>query len=111
MNERVQAEVDKAYADCWKPGGFEVTSRERNLNFRASESVPRDEAVKIMRHAVPGCYNAFTADLLLKLPEDCNVTLAREYSVCVYVDRQVSAAGMDADECDFEDGMTRIWWD
>lgn len=107
MNERVQAEVDKAYSDCWKPGAF----NERNLHFRASEAVTRDEAVKIMRHAVPGGYNAFTADLLWHLPEGCNVTLAREYSVCIYVDRLVSAAGMDADECDFEDGMTRIWWD
>jgi len=32
-----------------------------------------------------GSYNDFTADLLLKLPDDCKVVLAREFSPAIYI--------------------------
>lgn len=90
--------------------------------YRAPFPVSPREAAEIMEAALAyadGGYNAFEPKLLLKLPADAQVILAREYSVCVYVTVNPLFAGkdalqrkMEADECDFqEDGTLRLWWD
>jgi hypothetical protein len=124
----VQDEVRQAYLDCWSHRDFMEVESLRNLQFRASDFVSRDEAVAILSDVMDG-YNNFEPKLLLKLPEDCKVVIAREGSVCVYVDCKVSgklARSMKVDENNFVDeerpyaaaipgystvGLTRLWWD
>lgn len=96
------------------------------MMFKASQPVQIPAAVEIMKVALstsltPGFYNEFEPKLLRKLPKDSMVTLAREYSVCVYVKlpeghivKNISSLRrkMRADEISIEDDKTiRIWWD
>ena len=85
-----------------------------NLMFKASHPVSRKDAYDIMCEAVPNGYNDFDANVILELPEDAEVTLAREYSVCLYV-RKVRLSDLEdvnAQEIDQEeDGSIRLWWD
>lgn len=85
----------------------------RNLNWRASAPVTRDEAIAIMQETCPS-YNEFKPSLLRKLPADAMVTLAREGSVCIYVDKvsPATAGSLKADEFGGKQGgLCRIWWD
>lgn len=108
-NKTVENEVLEAYADCrvaWEEG-----SRRRNLSFRASEPVLRDEAYRIMRKAIPGGYNDFKADAILDFDPTCSFWIAREGSVCLYVSGPLPKR-IFADEVDKTNtGETRIWWD
>ena len=109
----VLAETMLAYADAHESKLSEAEAyRIRNLNFRASASVTRDEAVKIMEKACPG-YNEFEPALLKLLPEDSRIVIAREGSVCMYINGEVAKnEQLKADEFDYESsGFTRIWWD
>jgi hypothetical protein len=115
MNKQIEKEVALAYSDCHGDKPFEETEKTRNLSFRASAPVSRDEAVRIMEKYVPG-YNAFSPSLLEHLPKDSQVTIAREGSVCVYVKSKtklslVEGTKLLADEVDDVEGMTRLWWD
>jgi hypothetical protein len=110
----------------------------RNLNFRASVAVTPLEATQIMCAALEcepnvGGYNAFQPDALIHLPNDAQVTLAREGSVCIYFTSRMPvnpirlAEPMKADEFDVESVTTktfrdprkpadvlteyRVWWD
>jgi len=134
---RVFEEVSKAYADCGKEiQNYHETLDIRNLRFRASQSVSPEIAVEIMKLACPG-YNDFEAEDLAKFPDDCQITIAREGSVCVYVKpgekKLPTRAKLGADEYDIvtednygigyhaatEDetayggfkGEIRVWWD
>lgn len=89
----------------------------RQLQFQAVSPVSRDVAIEIMREACPS-YNEFQPAFLAKLPADAKVILAREGSVCIYVEGDLTRlkAAMKADECGFENtypryNMTRFWWD
>jgi len=108
----VLEQVKTAYADCWMDSGFYAI---RQLEFKASEAVPPDEAEMIARCAIPDGYNAFRPHLLGKFPPDCQITFAREYSVCLYVtpgDLPLPTdCALGCDEYDFEDGILRVWWD
>lgn len=110
----VLGQVLSAYRDCDTYAPEEAAMNERNLHFLASDSVSRDEAVEIMRQAIPNNYNAFSADLLKLLPANARVTLAREGSVCVYVSGKIRKnPKLKCNEFDYNPGsrMTRIWWD
>ena len=114
MNEKINNEVRLAYADCHMEDGM----AERNLNFRASEVVTRDEAIDIMGRWIAGGYNEFKAKLLRNLPTEAMVTIARECSVCIYVTipggvalTEDIADAMKADEFSETDGEYRLWWD
>ncbi len=102
----IYKEVVKAYDDCGplqerfdsgkgnknlsNDDRFEQLANEamevRNLGFRASESVTPEIARAIMDKVCPG-YNEFESSLLSLLPDDCGVVLAREGSVCIYVQK------------------------
>ena len=128
---QIEKEVMSAYADCHEAGASMVP---RNLNFKASESVDSEEAMRIMKKAIPHGYNHFSADLLEHLPTGCMVKIARENSVCIYVEftEEIGRAAlwdaaselrstMGADEfdriwnnlpADDDDNIiVRIWWD
>ena len=108
----VRREALEAYADS-HPQAIEATMySRRKLDWRAPASVSRDEAIAIMRETCPS-YNEFAPDLLKKLPADARVTLAREGSVCVYVDKTGTATAhtLKADEFNSKGNETRIWWD
>jgi hypothetical protein len=112
--QEILDQVRKAYSDCWMP--WEEGSQLRDLDFRASEPVSRDEAREIMQEAIPNSYNAFQARLLLQLPADSRVTIAREGSVCIYVKGKLPdrlCQSMLADEFTYDPARdeTRIWWD
>lgn len=107
--ELVLAEVMKAYADChmsWERG-----AKLRNLDFRASMPVPAPVAAEIMKKAVPDGYNAFSAQILSKI--DGEVVIAREGSVCVYVQNgaYIPKPLMEDERSVTENGETRLWWD
>ncbi len=110
----VRAEALEAYADSTPHDQPNAMTR-RNLSWRAPGPVTRDEAIMIMLETCPS-YNLFTPSLLKKLPAEAMVTLAREGSVCVYVDKTGTATvrTLKADEWHpnyQQDGLTRIWWD
>ncbi len=110
INATVQDETERAYCDCRLP--FEEAKDIRQLMFKASAPVTKGRAMLIAAAAIPDGYNDFEAHLLAMLPPQSQVTLAREYSVCVYVTPPVKPiAAMKASEWDTKDGVTRIWWD
>jgi hypothetical protein len=118
----VNEEVKRAYSDCWMNNRKEA-NKLRNLDFRASESVSKSDAIDILNKYVPGGYNEFSSELLNSLPDDSKVTIAREGSVCIYVSseelsksskmQQLLYKALQADEFDFDKdiGQYRIWWD
>jgi hypothetical protein len=107
-----------AYYDSQDHPGESINSimNKRNLNFRAENAVSVKEAVEIMGVAVPNGYNVFEAALLTQLPENSLITLARENSVCIYVNGKLSEdykEKLACDEFDYDENKdeTRIWWD
>lgn len=114
MNDKLLEAVKQTYADSWMewPEG----SKQRRLMWKADELVSRDEAIEMFKAAGVLSYNAFTPELLEKLPADVTIRIAREYSVCVYVYGQTltqsTADEMLVDEFDRQgDGGYRLWWD
>lgn len=118
---RTAFEVMEAYADmCFaSEAGFV-----RNLDFKASLAIPAVEFVRIMMTVVPGYnefYGAFTcSEMVGMFPETARYRIAREGSVCIYVENHgkdpthldVIRDHLQADECDLqEDGSIRFWWD
>lgn len=108
MNRKVFSEVRKAYSDCWSIKNY----HNRNLNFKASAPVSVPEAIKFLKSSNPGGYNAFDADILGELPAGAMVTIAREGSVCIYVEGKCDKL-RTADEHDYNPStnQTRMWWD
>ena len=124
--QKIAREVNQAYCDSNPEVPFDETMTKRNLNFKASAAVPKDEAVKIMTDALflddPDFegYNAFKPSVLGRLPSGSMVTLAREGSVCAYVKLPEGAklpSGFarkcKIDECDYnpETNEWRLWFD
>lgn len=121
----VSLAVAEAYADCWdyKNGrifdaqAWQDVCVRRNLYFRASEWLARDEAQWVMQQWVKG-YNSFQPDLLSRLPAKARILIAREGSVAIYVRnvaRLPTARRMEADE-KFAVNLggafcVRYWWD
>lgn len=107
----VRAEALEAYADAHPVEQSNANAR-RNLNWRASAAVSPAEAISIMEETCPS-YNEFTPELLKQLPSDAKVTLAREGSVCIYVDKvgDATVGNLKADEFDNDGANVRIWWD
>lgn len=117
---QVHEEVLKAYADgdpsCMPPRALQT----RDLDFRSSHWIERDQAVDLMCLVVPHGYNEFSGTLLAMLPKTCHIQIARNGSVCMYIDRRVGrplADRMKADEYNYEPsktgkgGISRLWWD
>lgn len=135
----VEQEVLNAYADCglidekldellpeWATGDRNMNEAERelyyevephfmqmrNLQFRASRAVKPETAYKIMKRACPG-YNEFDCELIKLFPDDCKIVIAREGSVCLYVQpgetKLPTRAKLKADEYDVlkEDHRTK----
>lgn len=112
FNDCVLLEVMRAYADSHGHYTEEAMKR-RNLQFKASSAVSRDEAIEIMGRAIDAGYNEFEANLLSFLPKETQVTIARENSVCIYISPPIEKPikKMNADEWHTNGGVTRIWWD
>ena len=124
VESSVSHEVAEAYADCWDyhpevgydADAWAAVAKRRNLDFLASEWLPRDEAKAALEQWVQG-YNLFHPGLLDHLPASAEVRIAREGSVALYVKgkRLPSAAKMSADEKHNVDLMgtpcVRYWWD
>ncbi|RDJ35004.1 MAG: hypothetical protein DWQ19_09220 [Crenarchaeota archaeon] len=111
--DQVRKEVMTAYADCYMP--WEQAKAIRQLDFRASAPVSPSEAQKILTEAGVSCYNNFQTSLLEIFHQDSLVTIAREGSVCLYVQSwpasMPSASEVYADEVDQQGGFFRYWWD
>lgn len=106
-------EVMNAHADC-NIEDFEVAYKIRNLNFKASRFCSPAQAKKILERAKV-YYNEFEPTLLDKFPADCEIAIAREGSVCLYVVAGVtklpSRQEVSADEFHRMGGEVRYWWD
>lgn len=100
----IKSEVMRAYSDYW--GGTE-----RNLRFRASMPVYKDEAISILNECLTDGYNSFEADNLSSLPDDARITIAREGSVCIYVEGRCKNIGADEHSYNPSTNETRMWWD
>lgn len=134
LAEQISREIETAYADCMVEEdtgkAFRKAMNTRQLQFIASAPMNRDQAAQIMTKVLRntgGSYNAFTPNLLLKFPADCKIWIAREGSVCLYVEpgkaTMPTKAALEADEYDedkacwwqkdkpFATPRTRIWWD
>ena len=109
---RILSETMNAYADMFMP--WNEACDIRQLQFKAHEPCTPSQAREIMRLATPHGYNNFNHELLSLFPPSCEVSISREYSVCLYV-RGENLPSMDelgADSYDVEPfGWTRIWWD
>ena len=110
--------VKEAYADCVPVYSEEISDAEgdkrRNLNFRSSISVSPEEAYRITKATIGSGYNNFEPKLLKLFKKDCQIQIAREGSVCIYVKGEVlpKQNQLLADEYDKEEnGWHRIWWD
>lgn len=115
--EPVRQRILKVYCDCRDFGtDWELVRKQRELDFKSDQSVTRDEAIAIIKEAIPVDYNLFEASLLKKLPKESKVWIAREGSVCIYVEGCMLATlqrSMRADEFSYDEktNQTRIWWD
>lgn len=122
MNKKVLTETKLAYCDSTMP--WSKADKLRNLHFRASKPVSVVDAIDIMTEALgaekpnDAGYNNFTPMLFAHLPVGSKITLAREGSVCAYVQlpegmtvTEKMARRMKVDECDVIGGETRLWWD
>jgi len=102
----VRREVKKAYGEKGR------------MIFRASMGLNPLDVFTIMTEVVPK-YNNFDAHCLLRLPIGCSVTIAREYSVCLYVSvprhaeiTRAMAKKMLVSEFTITlGGEARLWWD
>lgn len=110
MNKQVLKEVKIAYADCLDQS--EKSYKIRQLHFRASNSVSPAEAKEILEKCNV-YYNEFEPNILDKFPPDCQVSIAREGSVCLYINGKnlPSAREVLADEKDKINNEVRYWWD
>ena len=111
----VRDEVMTAYCDCYE-NDFKDCRTRRQLSFKASESVNKNTAIRIFNEATPRGYNDFAYYVLACLPDDCEITIAREGSVCIYVKGKLPlecASILQANEYSYDEGSdeTRIWWD
>lgn len=119
---RVFNETAKAYADSIL--GHAEGSKLRNLDFKASESLPLSDEVLQASLCIIGEYNNFNPitviNILFDIDPDCKVLIARESSVALYVTPKqasidmIKTAGKQAlaDEIDIEpSGAIRLWWD
>jgi len=125
----VKKETINSYSDC---NGLSKESRQ--LDFLASKTLTIKEAEEIMSLAVEGGYNYFKPELISILPQDSKIWLAREGSVCLYLDMPLDEQTQKDLFCDEYDqitkdvlkyqpnmsdmsdmsdmiGMYRIWWD
>jgi len=114
-NPDIYQSVIDAYSDC-----NDISSAERDLYFICDFPVTRDDAILIIKDAIPEGYNAFFYEILKALPKESLVFLAREGSVCIYVSYNgnsnalhKAAEKMCVDELDFDSksNLYRMWWD
>ena len=121
--EAVKEEVKLAYADCNGNRKCDSGYDKRNLNYFCQTAVSPSEAVKIMKAALAEfkseeySYNDFRVKALNDFPKDAKIHIARESSVCVYVEDNVNVFIKYADEFsvnntkgDFKN-LSRYWWD
>ena len=128
----VSKEVAEAYADCWDyhpkvsapyfdAPAWRAMEERRNLEFFATRYLSRDEAIRVLEQWVKE-YNEFTPAVLKRLPDDAEVRIAREGSVCLYVrlpygsqSKLPTAKRLKADERDElflqSSRCVRYWWD
>ena len=110
----VEKQVSDAYCELMMLNN--ITSDEadqlRSLHFRATRPVTRWEAIEILSAYVPS-YNDFEPKWLLELPEDAQITIARENSVCLYVKGKINFKPTKCEEKHYnpETDETRLWWD
>jgi len=111
--DKIRLEVEAAYSDC-----NNNSNESRNLNYFCESAVNPKQAVKIMESALGnGSYNSFHPSLLLGFPSDSKIHIAREGSVCIYVENNINVMikhvedfGMNYSHGKFEN-LSRYWWD
>lgn len=122
--EVVLKELKVAYADCIlerkenEPEEefqerFENSLNERILRFKCSKFLSPSDAFEVMNEVCQS-YNDFSADLIKLFPNDCQILLAREGSVCLYVKKgesELPVEETEANEIDEKNDLTRYWWD
>lgn len=126
MKQELLDEIRTAYVDNQNDGRtFEQTQNIRNLDFKASESVSGWNDIEDALKATGEGYNAFepvsVANRIYEADPEAKVWVAREGSVCLYIEtkyKQVMKRALkDADEADTGKGrrgqpaQIRFWWD
>lgn len=110
---KVLSDMLNAYSDC-----NSQSTRPRTLDFKSELPVNTVEAYHIMTKSlkdINGTYNDFNVELLKLLPENSEIYLAREGSVCIYVSGKldIHKSKLKANEFNYYENInqTRIWWD
>jgi len=113
----VSQEVQRAYADdnyIAQDKSLSWAIATRQLMFRASKALSVKQAIQVLQRFVSNS-NDFAVAALELLPKTAKVTLAREYSVCLYISgvtlTQEIAKKMQVNEFSEENGEYRLWWD
>jgi hypothetical protein len=103
-----------------KPLGIGTDPKKLRAGYEGSQMFWREvtflnkqQAISLVKSALPNGYNNFDAIALEGLPDDVKVQFAREYSPCIYVKgSKPSKSALKADELGKEpDGTFRVWWD
>ena len=120
---KVYEEIKVAYADCQRIPPTEEDYARRNLDYRAGEWICL-EGLKPCLLAI-GRYNEFVPEdviaVLEKVAAEAEVLFqpAREGSVALYILCDADTAyyiqenfeALQYDECDYHNGIIRLWWD
>ena len=116
-----------AVAPCLTEAVWQEVSARRRLEWRGDRRIPLQDAAVCYAQILHG-YNAFQSDMIANLDAvfaDCGieVTLAREFSVAVYLHvpdkpglrervEKFVQDNFQADVVSWQDGGTlRVWWD
>lgn len=118
LSSRVAERVIEAYSDS-----FDDVEAQRNLNYFEKTPVTGPQLIEIMSKVVVG-YNAFdgtksTRQVVSVFGDDAAYHIAREGSVCIYIDvtdgnlwlRNISKIKADEILYDGTKKMFRVWWD
>lgn len=118
--KKLEREIQFAYADCWM-ANQNLSYELRCLDFCSSKFLSKEQAKYLFSKYVKS-YNEFKPELLDYLPDDTQVKIAREGSVCVYVasktldsfsvaERNELRKVMKLDEFSKYNNEHRLWWD
>lgn len=112
LDQIYEKEIYAVYGDCNNIG----KPHQRCLDFKSPKFFKKAQAKSILKKAVHG-YNSFTYSCLDCLPEKAEISIAREGSVCLYIQNckisRKMANKMSVDEFDWDAKRNcyRLWWD
>jgi len=118
--KKLERDIQFGYADSWM-ANKSIAYDLRCLDFCSPEFLSKEQAKYLFSKYVKS-YNEFNPELLDHLPDDVQIKIAREGSVCIYVvsktldsfsiaQRNALRKVMSLDEFSKNNNEYRLWWD